>query len=76
MPIQVLVVKGDRRWDSIRNTDRRALARVATHLTNDSDEEVVMVGRAVTSLLLFGAEINNACKPLDKAGFSVTFKLL
>jgi hypothetical protein len=70
---QVIAIHGDREWDSIRDTDRQALHKVAEYMTKDYDSEVVSVGKMIKDKLIFGHSLTSI---IEQARQLVNVKLL
>lgn len=73
MAYQVIVVdKEGRSWDSIRDTEAKALFKVSEYMKNDYDSDVQSVGREIRSALIFG----KATGEITAEGYTINFKYI
>jgi hypothetical protein len=73
MAYQVVVTDADdRSWNSIRDTDRQALFKVAEYMTQGSDEHIAYIGRLISSRLIFGVGCESIGAELEMLGLTLT----
>lgn len=73
---QVVVSKDSRKWDSIRDDERRALMRVSDHMRLSDNPGISNTAINVSSMLLYGASVQTVKDLLIERGFEVTVKEL
>lgn len=71
MAIQVAVRKGNRTWDSIKETGTEAFKHIAEFMQQDQDELVIAAGNRVINQLSVGG---SARMTLEFLGYQVTIK--
>lgn len=76
MPVQVIVTKDDRVWDSIKETGDQAMFRVTEHMKKDHEQEIAAFGDLVQWKMIFGKGIEIATKVLNEHDFNVQVKEL
>lgn len=73
---QVIANHGDREWDSIRDTDRQALHKVADYMKKDYDSNVVAVGHMIQDKLIFGHNVTAIIEQSRLAGVEILVKYI
>lgn len=63
-------------WDSIRDTDRQALHKVADYMKRDSDSFVVAIGHVIQDKLVFGHSVETINDALVNSKFTLTIKYI
>lgn len=76
MSFQVIVSYNDQSWDSIRDTDRQALHKVAEYMKQDSESHVVAVGNLIQEKLIFGHSMETIRDILNDQKFVLIVKYI
>lgn len=73
---QVIANHGDRVWDSIRDTDRQALYKIAEYMKKDDDSNMVAVGNMIQGKLIFGHNFTSIIEQARLSGVEITVKYI
>lgn len=73
---QVIVKYGDKSFDSIRDTDRQALHKVADYMKQDADSIVVMCGHVIQDKLVFGHSVESITALIKVSDFELLVKYI
>lgn len=73
---QVIANHGDREWDSIRDTDRQALHKIADYMKKDYDYNMVAVGNMIQDKLVFGHSVVSIIEQVRLSGVEILVKYI
>lgn len=73
---QVIANQHDREWNSIRDTDRQALQKVAEYMKKDYDSNMVAVGNMIQDKLVFGHSVTSIIEQARLTGVEIQVKYI
>lgn len=73
---QVIANQDDREWDSIRDTDRQALHKMADYMKKDYDSNMVAVGNMIQDKLVFGHSVTSIIEQARLIGVEIQVKYI